>query len=75
MSRLGRLLSVRTVAIVLAGLGVTVGGAFAAGVLGVPSVVAVENSFAGVSNETTTIETDLTVSNPNPVGGVSATPR
>ena len=49
-------------------VGGTVGGAFALGVLGVPSVVAVDNSFGDVTNETTAIETDLVVSNPNPVG-------
>jgi len=46
----------------------TVGGAFAVGVLGVPSVAAIDNTFGDVTEETTTIETDLVVSNPNPVG-------
>ncbi|ELZ41535.1 Water stress and Hypersensitive response domain protein [Halorubrum californiense DSM 19288] len=45
-----------------------VGGAFALGVLGVPSVAAVNNSFGDVTNETTVVETDLVVSNPNPIG-------
>ncbi|TKX42122.1 MULTISPECIES: LEA type 2 family protein [unclassified Halorubrum] len=45
-----------------------VGGAFALGVLGVPSVAAVNNSFGDVTTETTVVETDLVVSNPNPVG-------
>jgi len=49
-------------------VGGTVGGAFALGVFGVPSVAAVNNSFGDVTNETTEIETDLVVSNPNPVG-------
>lgn len=49
-------------------LGGAVGGGFAAGVLGVPSVAAVDNTFGDVTNETTEIETDLVVSNPNPVG-------
>ncbi|PSQ11674.1 hypothetical protein BRC93_04535 [Halobacteriales archaeon QS_5_70_15] len=49
-------------------LGATVGGAFAAGVLGAPSVVGVENQFGEVSRETTLIETDLVVTNPNPIG-------
>ena len=49
-------------------VGGTVGGAFALGVLGVPSVAAVDNTFGDVTNETTAIETDLVVSNPNPVG-------
>lgn len=45
-----------------------VGGAFALGVLGVPSVAGVNNSFGDVTNETTVVETDLVVSNPNPIG-------
>ncbi|WP_066415689.1 LEA type 2 family protein [Halorubrum aethiopicum] len=45
-----------------------VGGAFALGILGTPSVAAVDNSFGEVTNETTTVETDVVVSNPNPVG-------
>lgn len=45
-----------------------VGGAFALGALGVPSVAAVNNSFGDVTNETTVVETDLVVSNPNPIG-------
>jgi LEA14-like dessication related protein len=49
-------------------VGGTVGGAFAVGMLGVPSVAAMNNTFGEVTNETTTIETDLVVSNPNPVG-------
>ncbi|SNZ13219.1 LEA14-like dessication related protein [Natronoarchaeum philippinense] len=47
---------------------VVIGAAAGLGVLGVPSVAAVDNEFAGVNNSTTTIETDLVVSNPNPVG-------
>ena len=46
----------------------SVGGAFAVGVLGAPSVVGVENQFGAVTDETTTIDTDLTVNNPNPIG-------
>lgn len=49
-------------------VGGAVAGAFAVGVLGVPSVAAVDNTFGEVTNETTAIETDLVVSNPNPVG-------
>lgn len=44
------------------------GGAFALGVVGAPSVGGVENRFGEVTNETTVIESDLTVRNPNPVG-------
>lgn len=49
-------------------LGGAVGGAFAAGILGVPGVAAVDNTFGNVTNETTEVKTDLVVSNPNPVG-------
>ena len=45
-----------------------VAGAFAVGILGVPSVAAVDNTFGNVTNETTEVKTDLVVSNPNPVG-------
>jgi LEA14-like dessication related protein len=49
-------------------LGATVGGAFAVGVLGTPGVETVENRFGAVTAETTVIETDLVVHNPNPIG-------
>jgi len=49
-------------------VGAAVGGAFALGVLGAPSVVAVDNTFGDVTEETTVIETDLVVANPNPIG-------
>ena len=39
-----------------------------AGVFGAPSVEQAENRFGGVNASTTTIETNVTVSNPNPVG-------
>ncbi|MFD1599448.1 LEA type 2 family protein [Halobellus rarus] len=58
----------RTVLLVLVAAGLLGGGAFAAGVLGVPSVAGVENSFGPVDENTTVVETDLTVSNPNPIG-------
>jgi len=44
------------------------GTVVAAGVVGTPSVVGVENRFAGVNGQTTTIESDLTIRNPNPIG-------
>lgn len=49
-------------------LSVVLGAAVGLGVLGVPGVAAVDNEFAGVNQSTTTIETDLVISNPNPVG-------
>jgi len=58
----------RTALLALLVLGGTVGGGLALGLFGVPSVAAVDNSFGGVTNETTGIETELTASNPNPVG-------
>ena len=43
-------------------------GAFALGVLGTPTVEAVDNRFGEVDNETTVVLTDLVVNNPNPIG-------
>lgn len=66
MSRaVGRVGAIVGVVVVLVG---GVGAAYAAGLLGVPSVAGVDNRFAGVNESTTLIETELTVSNPNPVG-------
>ncbi|SFR44173.1 LEA type 2 family protein [Halogeometricum limi] len=53
--------------VVVALLAVT-GGLFATGVLGAPAVTGVENRFGDVTDETTTIHTNLSVSNPNPLG-------
>lgn len=58
----------RIVVVALAVVGVLGGGAFATGVVGAPSVAGVENTFGPVNETTTVVETDLTVSNPNPVG-------
>ena len=46
----------------------TLGGGFVTGALGAPSVADVSNHFGTVSEETTTIHTDLVVVNPNPIG-------
>ena len=46
----------------------SVGGAFALGLVGAPAVVGVENRFGPVSQDTTIVETDLVVHNPNPIG-------
>jgi LEA14-like dessication related protein len=54
--------------LVLVVLVAAVGTAYVLGAVGTPSVVAVENRFGEVTNETTEVETDLVVSNPNPVG-------
>ncbi|MFB6205277.1 MAG: LEA type 2 family protein [Haloglomus sp.] len=42
--------------------------AFALGLVGVPSVVAVQNQFGDVNETRTVIHTDLVVNNPNPIG-------
>jgi LEA14-like dessication related protein len=47
---------------------VSVVGAVALGVFGAPSVADVDNGFGEVTDETTVINTDLVVNNPNPVG-------
>ena len=60
--------TLRIAVALLLGLGVVVGGGFAAGVFGVPGVVAVDNAFGPVNESTTTIESELVVNNPNPVG-------
>ena len=59
---------VGTVLVVVVVLVAAVGTAYVLGIVGAPSVVAVENRFGEVTNETTGIETDLVVNNPNPVG-------
>ncbi|WP_224449983.1 LEA type 2 family protein [Haloprofundus salilacus] len=58
----------RVAATAIVALAVVVVGAVALGVVGTPSVVDIDNRFAGVNNETTTIETNMTVNNPNPIG-------
>ncbi|ELZ71619.1 hypothetical protein C457_06211 [Haloferax prahovense DSM 18310] len=61
----GGKLRIALVALVLVAAGV--GGAYATGVIGAPSVDRVDNRFAGVNSTETVIETDLYVSNPNPL--------
>ena len=62
---LGRATSVLVVGTVVIA---AVGTAYLLGAVGAPAVVAVENRFGEVTDETTVIETDLVVNNPNPVG-------
>ncbi|UIO99272.1 LEA type 2 family protein [Halobaculum sp. CBA1158] len=62
---LSTLRAIALAAVVVVG---SVGGAFALGVVGAPAVEGVENRFGEVTNETTTIESELTVNNPNPIG-------
>lgn len=52
---------------VLGVVGLVVGG-FLLGALGVPSVAGLQNDFGDVSQNTTTVESNLTVTNPNPIG-------
>jgi LEA14-like dessication related protein len=59
---------IATVLVVLIVLVAAVGTTYLLGIVGAPSVVAVENRFGEVTDETTEIETDLVVNNPNPVG-------
>jgi LEA14-like dessication related protein len=68
MDSLRSLVTKRRIAGALVALVVLLGVFVAAGVFGTPSVVGVENRFAGVSEETTTVESDLTIRNPNPIG-------
>lgn len=56
------------VAVALVVLIAAVGTAYVLGIVGAPTVVAVENRFGEVTNETTVVETDLVVNNPNPIG-------
>ena len=58
----------RLVVVAVLFLVVCVGAAVALGVLGSPTVTGVENRFGGVNETATVVESNLTVSNPNPVG-------
>ena len=65
----------RSVAVGIVGVVGVVGAAVALGWIGAPSVAATQNTFADVNETTTTVDTSLTVRNPNPLavrlGGVS----
>jgi LEA14-like dessication related protein len=71
---MGRITSVlfgstlRIVLTAVVGIAVVVGGTVAVGVLGAPAVAGVQNQFGAVTEDNTTIGTNLTVRNPNPVG-------
>jgi len=49
-------------------VGLLVAAGFGLGLLGTPAVTGVDNSFGPVNDSVTVIESELTVSNPNPVG-------
>ncbi|MFC7203938.1 LEA type 2 family protein [Haloferax namakaokahaiae] len=57
----------RIAVVALLFVGGAVGGAYATGIIGAPSVENVENQFAGVNDTQTVIETDIVVNNPNPI--------
>lgn len=67
MSPLG-LSPLKFVVVAVLAIGLTVGGAFALGVVGTPDVVGVDNSFGPVDEAETVIESDLLIHNPNPIG-------
>jgi LEA14-like dessication related protein len=58
----------RIAVVAVVSLVVLLAAAFAAGLLGTPSVAGVDNVFGDVTNETTVVEKDLVVRNPNPIG-------
>ncbi|WP_435115274.1 LEA type 2 family protein [Halolamina sp. C58] len=67
----GKLAAASTLKIAAAVFGVltlSVGGAWAVGIIGAPSVVGVDNGFGPVNESTTTIESEIVVNNPNPFG-------
>jgi len=53
---------------VLGVVSLSIGGAWATGVIGAPSVVGVDNAFGPVNESTTAIESEIMVNNPNPFG-------
>lgn len=59
---------VRVAAVTLLVLASSVGGAYALGAIGTPSVTGVDNEFGPVDENETVVYTDLVVENPNPVG-------
>ena len=58
----------KAILVAVAVLTASIGGAWALGIVGTPSVAAVENRFGAVDRTSTVVETDLVVNNPNPVG-------
>lgn len=62
------MVSKRRLGAVLLVLAALAGGLVAIGVLGAPAVEGLENTFGDVDEETTVIESDLIITNPNPFG-------
>jgi len=66
----GKLTAASTLKVVAAVVGVltlSIGGAWTAGLIGAPAVAGVENRFGDVNETTTTIESEVIITNPNPV--------
>lgn len=67
----GKLIATSTVKVAVAVFGVmtlSIGGAWAIGFIGTPSVVGVDNAFGPVNESTTVIESSVIINNPNPFG-------
>ncbi|NHX36143.1 MULTISPECIES: LEA type 2 family protein [Halolamina] len=67
----GKLVAASTLKAAVAVIGVvtlSLGGAWAVGIIGAPSVAGVDNAFGPVNESTTTIESEIVVNNPNPFG-------
>ncbi|WP_276252879.1 LEA type 2 family protein [Halomontanus rarus] len=62
----------RIVVTAVCSLLVVAAGAFAAGLVGVPTLESVDNEFGEVTDDRTEIRTFLTVTNPNPIGASAA---
>jgi len=60
--------TVRIVATIVCSLVVLVALGFLVGLFGIPEAASVQNSFGPVNDTSTTIETDLVLHNPNPIG-------
>lgn len=63
---------VRIVVTAVLSLLVVAAGAFAAGLIGVPTLESIDNEFGEVTDDRTEIRTFLTVTNPNPIGASAA---
>jgi len=60
--------TIRVALTVVLGLGVVAGGAVVTGVVGVPSVASMDNDFGEITDDTTAVNTEIVVHNPNPLG-------
>ena len=60
--------TLKLAAAVLGVLSLSIGGAWAVGIVGAPSVVGVDNAFGPMNESTTAIDSEIVVDNPNPFG-------